>query len=302
MRLALCLVGCYAWVMSESKKALFSTSSIEPGPRVLVVGGSDPSGAAGIQADLKTLTALGVYGASAVTAVTVQNQRGVTDVMPLPASLVGAQMDAANSDSPCDVVKTGMLATVDIVHALADRLGSWGSPTRLVLDPVLTSTSGRSLLGDDGKKALIERLIPGCALITPNLLEAQELTGQRIVAAQEMGILADYLLAMGASAVLIKGGHLIDLDPEIDEITDLLRTIDGEEIRFSRPRLKGPGWRGTGCSLASAIAAGIAEGLTLRSAVERGCRYVELAMKESAPYLGVRALNHWAGAHPTDAH
>ena len=288
--------------MSESKKPTSSASLVEPGPRILAVGGSDPSGAAGIQADLKTLTALGVFGATAVTAVTVQNQRGVTDVMALPASLVGAQMDAAMADAPCEVLKTGMLASVDIVHAVADRLQSWGSATRLVLDPVLTSTSGRSLLGDDGRKALIERLIPGCALITPNLIEAQELTGQRIVAPEEIGILADHLLALGASAVLIKGGHLVDLDPEIDEVTDLLRTIDGEEIRFSRPRLPGPGWRGTGCSLASAIAAGVGEGLTLRSAVERACRFVELAMKESAPFLGVRALNHWAGAHPPDAH
>ena len=288
--------------MSESKKPASGTPSVEPGPRVLAIGGSDPSGAAGIQADLKTLTALGVYGATAVTAVTVQNQRGVTDVMALPASLVGAQMDAAMADAPCDVIKTGMLASVDIVHAIADRLQSWGSATRLVLDPVLTSTSGRSLLGDDGRRALIERLIPGCALITPNLIEAQELTGQRIVAPEEIGILADHLLALGASAVLIKGGHLPDLDPEIGEMTDLLRTIDGEEIRLSRPRLPGPGWRGTGCSLASAISAGVAEGLTLRSAVERACLFVELAMKESAPFLAVRALNHWAGAHPPGAH
>lgn len=288
--------------MSESKKPVSGPPAVEPGPRVLAVGGSDPSGAAGIQADLKTLTALGVFGATAVTAVTVQNQRGVSEVMPLSASLVGAQMDAAIADAPCEVVKTGMLASVDIVHAVADRLRNWGSATRLVLDPVLTSTSGRSLLGEEGKKALIERLIPGCALITPNLMEAQELTGQRVFGPEGMGLLADHLLALGASAVLIKGGHLIDLDPDVQEITDLLRTIDGEEIRFTRPRLPGPGWRGTGCSLASAISAGIAEGLTLRSAVERGCRFLELAMQESAPFLGVRALNHWAGAHPPGAH
>lgn len=269
---------------------------------MLVVGGSDPSGAAGIQADLKTLTALGVYGASAITAVTAQNQKGVTEIMTLPASVVGAQIDAAMGDAPCEVVKAGMLANVDIVHLLADRCAQWGPSTRLVLDPVLRSTSGRSLLDAEGQKVLIERLLPACALVTPNIPEAQELTGQSIVAVEELGILADYLLAMGAGAVLIKGGHLAELDPEVEELTDLLRTADGEELRFTRPRLKGPGWRGTGCSLASAIAAGIAEGLTLASAVDRAGHYVHQAMKEGAPYLSVRALNHWGGAHPLHVH
>lgn len=288
--------------MSESPESKNVAPSVESGPRVLAVGGSDPSGAAGIQADLKTLTALGVYGASAITAVTVQNQRGVSEVMAMPASVVGAQLDAVMSDAPCEVVKAGMLANVDIVHLLADRCAQWGSSTRLVLDPVLLSTSGRSLLDQEGRKALVERLLPVCALVTPNIPEAQELTGQRIVAPEEIGILADYFLAMGASAVLIKGGHLFELDPELDEVTDLLRTADGEELRFSRPRLPGPGWRGTGCSLASAIAAGIAEGLTLASAVDRAGFYVHQAMKQGSPYLSVRALNHWGGAHPADAH
>jgi hydroxymethylpyrimidine/phosphomethylpyrimidine kinase len=249
---------------------------VEPGPRVLAIGGSDPSGAAGIQADVKTLTALGVFGAAAVTAVTVQNQRGVTDVMPMSASLVMAQVDAAISDAPCDAIKTGMLASIDIVHALADPL-----------------------LPEDAKDALVERLIPAAALITPNIPEATALTGVPISCAEDMGIAADHLLARGAAAVLIKGGHLVELDPEIEEITDLLRTVDGEEARFVRTRRKvgpkGGEYRGTGCTLASAVAAGIAEGLTLKGAVERARDYLDAAMAAAGPYLNVRGLAHSAG-------
>lgn len=267
-------------------------SPIEHGPRVLAVGGSDPSGAAGIQADLKTLNAFGVFGAAAVTAVTVQNGKGVTDIMQIPASLVAAQMDAAFADAPCDVLKTGMLATVDIVHALADRATTWGSKCRLVVDPVLSSSSGRSLLAADARSALIERLIPAAAIITPNLPEATALTGVPIATVDHMSLAADHFLALGASAVLIKGGHLIDADPEIEEITDLLRTADGEELRLVRERQKDTAWRGTGCTLASAIAASIAEGLTLRTAVERARDYLEATMKASAANRGFKGLAH----------
>ena len=259
---------------------------------MLVVGGSDPSGAAGIQADLKTLTALGAFGAAALTAVTVQNQRGVTDIMPLSASMVGAQMDAAYLDSPCDALKTGMLASIDIVHAVADRVGQWGSGCRLVVDPVLASSTGRALLPDDARQALLEKIVPIAALVTPNIPEATRLTAVPISNVEDMGVAADHLLARGAAAVLIKGGHLIELEPEIEEITDLLRTADGEEMRFVRTRRKGPGFRGTGCTLASAVAAGIAEGLTLRSTVERARDYLDAAMETAAPQLSVRGLNH----------
>jgi hydroxymethylpyrimidine/phosphomethylpyrimidine kinase len=274
----------------------------EPGPRVLVVGGSDPSGAAGIQADLKTLTALGVFGASAITAITVQNQRGVTDVMPIPASLVTAQIDAALADAPCDVIKTGMLASIDVVNALADRAAQWGSSSRLVVDPVLKSTSGRALLPDDAREVLLERLVPAAALVTPNIPEATALTGVPISSLEHMSLAADHLLARGASAVLIKGGHLIEAEPELEVITDLLRTADGEQMLFERPRRKimqppkskGPelGFRGTGCTLTSAIAAGIAEGHTLRSAVERARDYLDAAMGAASPFLNVRGLGH----------
>lgn len=281
---------CGAMAAEKSASAAGTNLSFEPGPRVLVVGGMDPSGAAGIGADLKTLTAFGVFGAAAVTAVTVQNQHGVTDLLSMTASLVGAQMDAALSDSPCDVIKTGMLASIDIVHAVADRATRLGSSCRLVIDPVLVSTTGRMLLPKDAQEALLTRLLPKAALVTPNIPEATALTGVSISSVEEMGLAADHLLARGAGAVLVKGGHLIDVDSQITDITDLLRTADGEEYRLTHARLPGPGRRGTGCALASAISAGIAEGLTLRAAVERAVAYLQAALRESGPYLSARAL------------
>lgn len=271
----------------------------EPGPRVLAIGGSDPSGAAGIQADLKTFTGCGVFGAAAITSVTVQNQHGLYDATPLPASVVLAQIDAAFSDAPFDAVKTGMLASADIVHGVADRAKQWGSGARLIVDPVLVSSSGRSILTDEGKRALLERLVPSAALVTPNIPEATALTGVPISSVEDMSLAADHLLARGAAAVLIKGGHLLDLDPDLEELTDLLRTADGDEVRLVRTRRKlgknGIEFRGTGCTLASAIAAGIAEGLTLMTAVERARDYLDAAMAAGGPYLNVRGLYHAAG-------
>ncbi len=267
---------------------------IEPSPRVLFVGGIDPSGAAGILADAKTAQELGVFSTCATTAVTVQNRHSVSDIMPAPASLLGAQMDAVWADAPVDVVKTGMLVGGDIVRAISERIGRWGSSTRLVVDPVLRSSSGRALLDEDGRKALIELLLPQAALLTPNLLEAEELTGQTANSVDEMSRLADYLLAMGANAVLIKGGHLLERDPELDVVVDLLRTIDGEEYRLSHGRLHPAGSRGTGCTLAAAISAGLAEGLTLRSAVETAGDFVHAALEQSARQLPTGALHHSA--------
>lgn len=249
---------------------------------VLAIGGTDPTGAAGVAADLKTLSALGVYGAAAVTAVTVQTTEAVSDVVAMPASLVGAQIDAALVDVAVDAVKTGMLANVDIVHAVADRVERQGPGVRWIIDPVLASSSGRELLGADGRKALVERLIPRAALVTPNLGEASILTGIRIESAEHASMAADHFLALGASAVLIKGGHWPDLDPELEEVTDLLRTADGDEWRFTRPRLPGA-YRGTGCTLATAIAAHVAEGRTLRASVEQARDFLELAMRSGIP-------------------
>lgn len=249
---------------------------------VLVIGGTDPTGAAGVAADLKTLAALGVYGATAVTAVTVQTTAAVSDVVTMPASLVGAQIDAALVDVAVDAVKTGMLANVDIVHAVADRAERLGPGVRWIVDPVLASSSGRELLGTEGRQALVERLIPRAALVTPNLAEASILTGVRIESPKDASLAADHFLAMGASAVLIKGGHWPELDPELDEVTDLLRTADGDEWRFTRARLPGA-YRGTGCTLAAAIAAHVAEGRTLRASVEQARDFLERAMGQGIP-------------------
>ncbi|NLE85542.1 MAG: bifunctional hydroxymethylpyrimidine kinase/phosphomethylpyrimidine kinase [Myxococcales bacterium] len=257
------------------------SSPPEPPPapaRVLAVGGSDPSGGAGIQADLKTLTALGVFGATAVTAITVQNTCGVTEVMPIPASVVGAQMDAVLDDIGADVIKTGMLHNIDVVRAVAARVGR----AALVVDPVILASDGRELLSRDGVRALLEELVPRAALVTPNVPEAEHLTGVPIQDLEGAGRAAERLLALGAAAVLVKGGHLPGSE---EEVTDLLRTVDGEEYRFSGPRIVTRAGHGTGCTLASAIAAGVAEGLTLRDAVQRGRDYLVAALRR-APILG----------------
>lgn len=273
-------------------------SAAEPCPRVLFVGGFDPSGAAGVLADIKTAQEFCVFGTSATTAVTVQNRFGVSEVMPVPASVVGAQLDACFLDAPVDVVKTGMLVSADVIRALTTRVDAWGSRSRLIVDPVLRSTTGRSLLDEEGKAALVKQLLPRAALVTPNLLEAEELTKRTANTEDEMSLLGDHLLALGAQAVLIKGGHLVERDPSCDEIVDILRTLDGEEYRFRRPRLAPVGARGTGCTLAAAIASGLAEGLTLRTAVENACDFVHSALKQSGLTQPAGALCHAARRMP----
>jgi hydroxymethylpyrimidine/phosphomethylpyrimidine kinase len=241
-------------------------------PRVLVVAGSDPSGGAGLQADLKVLQALGVYGTSAVTALTVQDTERVHEVFPVDSFLVERQMEAVLDDVGADCIKIGMLArraTVELVARLCERKAR-GIP--IVLDPILISSSGHELLELDGHTTLIRRLMPLCALVTPNAHEAEVITGIRITEEAHLHQAADRLLLMGQSAVLITGGHL-----QGDTVVDLLRTADGLERRFEAPR-----WpetpHGTGCSLASAIAAGLALGYTLESAVEQGHAFVHEAI------------------------
>jgi hydroxymethylpyrimidine/phosphomethylpyrimidine kinase len=264
-------------------------------PRVLTVAGSDSSGGAGIQADLKTFAAFGVYGASAITAITVQSTLGVTDVMPVPASVVGAQMDAVLDDIGADVIKTGMLVSVDIVRAVALRARRTGTGARIVIDPVILASDGRELLSNDGVRALVEELLPTSALITPNVPEAERLTGVRIQSLEDAGAAADRLLALGANAVLIKGGHM-PFQSEDEDVVDLLRTADGEEYRFAESRVRTRSTHGTGCTLASAIAAGIAEGHTLHGAVQRARTYLKEAMLTAVPLgKGKGPLNHTLG-------
>lgn len=251
---------------------------VEIPARVLCIGGTDPTGAAGLLLDQRTLAALGVYGAGVVTAVTVQTSRGVSDIVPMPASVVGAQIDAALEELGTPTIKVGMLHSLDIVLAVAGRVRRLGSQARLVVDPVLGSSSGRSLLAEDGRKALLEELLPLAALVTPNRMEAEALTGVPIRDRTDMARAADWLLAAGAAAVLIKGGHL---DDDAEQVSDLLRTADGDQYFIERSRILGPGFRGSGCFLASAIAAFLAEGVALASAVEAARTELDRAMRQA---------------------
>lgn len=254
--------------------------------RVLVIGGSDPSSGAGVQADLRTLTALGCYGLSALTAVTAQSAREVYAVAPLGAELVEAQVRAALEDGGADAVKTGMLATGEAVEAVARLLARLPSQVPVVVDPVLVSTSGRRLLDEAGESWLRRRLLPVAAVVTPNADEACALTGVAVVDADSMRDAASRLLLLGPRAVLLKGGHV----PATDEaglpvVRDLLVTQDGDERWFETERVGTRAFHGTGCILASALAAGLAEGRTLADAVERARALLTAAMR-AAPAEG----------------
>lgn len=244
-------------------------------PCVCVVAGSDPTGGAGLQSDLKVLQALGAYGTSALTALTVQDTARVHEVFPVDPFLVERQLETVLDDVPADCIKIGMLArraTVELVTRVCERKAR-GIP--IVLDPVLISSSGHELLEVDGHATLIKRLMPLCALITPNAPEAELITGLRITEEAHLHQAADRFLLMGQAAVLITGGHLSG-----DTVVDLLRTADGLERRFESPRWpESP--HGTGCAIASAIAAGLAHGFTLESAVDRAHAFVHEAIERS---------------------
>ena len=244
-------------------------------PIVLTIAGSDSGGGAGIQADLKTFAALGVYGCSAITSLTAQNTQGVQALLPTPPAFVQAQIQSVLSDIQVGAIKTGMLATADIINALADTLKSFAQ-IPLVLDPVMVATSGDRLLAEDAINTLIENLIPRATILTPNLLEAAALlntpVAQNIADIQQQ---AELLLALGAQAVLIKGGH-----SHGDEATDVLLSEDGFEF-FSAVRIATKNTHGTGCTLASAIAAGLAKKLLLRDAVAQAKNYLHNALVHS---------------------
>ena len=246
----------------------------------LTIAGSDSSGGAGIQADLKTFSAFGVYGASAVTALTAQNTRGVHGVHAVPPAFVVAQIDAVLSDLSVGAIKTGMLATRDIVEAVALRLAA--SPTiPVVVDPVMVATSGDSLLDPVAIESVRGQLIPRALLITPNLPEAARLLGAaEAVSEQQMAEQARALLALGCRAVLLKGGHGAG-----NESIELLAQATGIS-RFARPRVATTATHGTGCTLSAAIAALLASGAGLEAAVERAKTYVWMAL-DAGRDLGV---------------
>lgn len=259
--------------------------------RVLIVAGSDSGGGAGIQADIKTVTMLGGYAMTAVTALTAQNTRGVAGVVPVDPSFVAKQMEVVLGDIGADAVKTGMLHSADVIEAVVRTLERHARGVPVVVDPVMVAKGGAPLLAPDAVSAVRLRLVPCAALVTPNAPEAEALTGLSVRGPEDLGPAADALLALGAGAVLLKGGHL-----EGETVVDLLRTADGVERRFESPRIQSRNTHGTGCTLASAIAAGIAEGLRLEDAVERGRRYVFSAIATAPGFgKGHGPLNH---AHP----
>ncbi|HUZ11799.1 MAG TPA: bifunctional hydroxymethylpyrimidine kinase/phosphomethylpyrimidine kinase [Caulobacteraceae bacterium] len=249
--------------------------------RVLAIGGSDCGGGAGIQADIKTITALGGHAASAVTAVTVQDTLGVHAIHPIPPDLVAAQIRAVLADIGADAIKTGMLGEAASALAVADALAGWPA-IPLVVDPVLFSTSGARLTDE----AALRRLIAHADLLTPNAPEAAILSGRPVETTEDLRAAGAALLSLGAKAVLMKGGHVAG-----DVVIDLLMTPGGETL-FEGERMATRHTHGTGCTLASACAAGLAQGLALEQAVARAWAYTAEAIRR-APGFG-------AGRGPLD--
>ena len=241
-------------------------------PIALTIAGSDSSGGAGIQADLKTFAALGVYGASVITALTAQNTSGVSGIHQVPADFVTAQIDAVLGDLDVKAVKIGMVAQLATIDAIVKAIERW-SPKHIVLDPVMVATSGDRLLAADAVEALRTRLIPRASLITPNLPEAAALLDEP-VATSEAAIESQgrRLLAMGCPAVLIKGGH-----GQGTESIDYLVSGNGV-IALAAPRIATKNTHGTGCSLSSAIAAGLAKGEDMETAVRKAKAWVSAAI------------------------
>jgi hydroxymethylpyrimidine/phosphomethylpyrimidine kinase len=262
-------------------------------PRLLIIAGSDSSGGAGIQADIKTASAFGVYAMTAITAITAQNTKGVTAVQAMPPELVREQIIACLSDIGADAIKTGMLANAAIVKVVAETLREYAPHIPLVVDPVMVATSGAALLEADAEMAVIDELFPLATIVTPNLPETERLTGMTLTDRKSIRAAADALRHMGAKAALIKGGHGTEAT-----ITDTLVWEHGEDS-FGFPRLDTRHTHGTGCTLASAIGCGIAKGYPLGVAVAKAREYVQAAIA-SAPGFGEGhgPLNHmvnWQG-------
>jgi hydroxymethylpyrimidine/phosphomethylpyrimidine kinase len=238
----------------------------------VTIAGSDSSGGAGIQADLKTFAALGVYGASVITALTAQNTRGVTAIHDVPVDFIVAEIDAVFSDLDIAAVKIGMLSQAAVIETVAKSLGRHRA-RNIVLDPVMIATSGDRLLAPDAVEALRKLLVPRALVVTPNLPEAAALTGASVARNErEMEIQARELLALGARNVLMKGGH-----GSGDESVDLM-VGEGDVLRLSAKRMDTKNTHGTGCTLSSAIAAGLAKGLDLNTAAREAKAYVTAAI------------------------
>ena len=258
-------------------------------PRVLSIAGSDSGGGAGIQADLKTFSALGCYGMTAITAITAQNTVGVRAIHGIPPDMVKAQIQAVLDDIGVDAVKIGMLHSPEIVKVVAWAIDHY-QLARVVLDPVMVATSGDRLIAPETVQVLVQELFPRATVVTPNLDEATLLLERDINAVEALDQAASDLLAMGARAVLLKGGHLPG-----DQVVDLLAQFDGARQRLQSARIASRNVHGTGCTLSSAIAAYLALGLPLQSAVEQARAYILAAIAAGADVQtghGHGPLNH----------
>jgi hydroxymethylpyrimidine/phosphomethylpyrimidine kinase len=258
-------------------------------PRVLSIAGSDSGGGAGIQADLKTFASLGCYGMTAITALTAQNTRGVRSIHGVPPQMLRDQIDAVIEDIGADAVKIGMLHAPDIVQTVAEAIDRHAL-AKVVLDPVMVATSGAVLIDNPAIAVLVRELFPRALVVTPNLDEASLLVGRPLATEQDMQVAAQELLAKGARAVLLKGGHLPG-----DVVSDLLATQSGELHWMRGPRIPSPNTHGTGCTLSSAIAAHLALGQSLLEAVQSAHAYVRAALQAGARVrtgAGNGPLNH----------
>ena len=258
-------------------------------PRVLSIAGSDSGGGAGIQADLKTFSALGCYGMTAITALTAQNTQGVRAIHGVPPGFLAAQIDAVVEDIGVDAVKIGMLHAPEVVRVVAQAIRRHGLQ-HVVLDPVMVATSGDRLIAEETVAVLVQELFPLAAVITPNLDEAELLLGHTIDGINALEPAAQELLALGAHNVLLKGGHL-----QGDEVVDLLLRPEMPPLRLASPRIASHNVHGTGCTLSSAIAAHLALGMTLDQAVRRARDYILAAIASGATVRtghGHGPLNH----------
>jgi hydroxymethylpyrimidine/phosphomethylpyrimidine kinase len=255
--------------------------------RVLIVAGSDSGGGAGIQGDIKTVTALTGYAATAITALTAQNTLGVFGIHPVPVEFIALQMRLVLDDIGADAIKTGMLHSAEVINTVADVIEELGGDIPLVVDPVMVAKGGDRLLQEAATHALQAKLVARADMVTPNVPEAEVLTGTTIRDLHDMRHAARLLLSLGPRAVLVKGGHL-----EGETVTDLLMTNDGEEVFTSR-RIDTVHTHGTGCTLASAIATGLAQRMTVPEAVTRARNYVDQAIRTAPGFgHGHGPLNH----------
>ncbi len=260
--------------------------------RVLIVAGSDSGGGAGIQADIKAVTAMGGFAATAITALTAQNTLGVHGVVPVGPAFIAQQIEVVLTDIGADALKTGMLHGAEVIDTVVASVRRHAPGVPLVVDPVMVAKGGHRLLLDEAEAALRERLLPLAALLTPNLPEAEVLAGFAVRTEADMRRAGEALRALGAKAVLMKGGHL-----EGDRVVDLL-VHDGGIERFEDARIESRSTHGTGCTLASAVAAGLAQKRTLIDAVARARAYVRAAIASAPGYgRGHGPLNHavWTG-------